>query len=137
MIGKSLLARQRSAADARANTVRLTDQGRAALDLAAPRVAAADERILKLLPARKRDAFLEVLKDMSHAAQAVEIEAAAEEPVKIKKKKDKDKAAKVGKAPKVELDEDKVKGNKLAKVQKPAKIKKPKKVAKLEPMDAA
>lgn len=132
MIGKSLLARQRSAADARANTVRLTDQGRAALDLAAPRVAAADDRILKLLPARKRDAFLEVLKDMSHAAQAVEIEAAAEEPIKAKKKKDKAaKASKAPKAEKLELDVAKSKGD------KPAKTKKPKKVGKLEPMGAA
>src|SRR5581483_3832567 len=32
MIGKSLLARQRSVADARANTVRLADKGRAVLE---------------------------------------------------------------------------------------------------------
>src|ERR1700745_1668158 len=50
MIGKSLLARERSTAAARANTVRLTAQGRAALDETAPKVAAADARILKLLP---------------------------------------------------------------------------------------
>src|SRR6201985_383269 len=61
MIGKDLLARQRSASDARANTVTLTAPGRGALDDASPKVAAADERILQLLPARKRDAFLSVL----------------------------------------------------------------------------
>ena len=49
MIGKTLLARQRSTADARANTVSLTEAGRAALEAAKPRVAAADARILKLL----------------------------------------------------------------------------------------
>src|ERR1700756_1181010 len=49
-----LVARERSVADARANTVRLTDAGRAALDATAPKVAAADARILKLLPTRKR-----------------------------------------------------------------------------------
>src|SRR5271154_2450692 len=36
MIGKNLLARQRSASDARANTVSLTAEGRSALDEAAP-----------------------------------------------------------------------------------------------------
>src|SRR5271154_1841106 len=36
MIGKSLSARQRSTADARANTVSLTAEGRSALDEAAP-----------------------------------------------------------------------------------------------------
>src|SRR6201996_853116 len=56
MIGKSLLARERSAMDARANTVSLTTEGRAALEGAAPKVAAADARILALLPTRKRDA---------------------------------------------------------------------------------
>ena len=65
MIGKGLLARQRSASDARANTVSLTAQGRTALDEAQPKVAAADERILQLLPARKRDAFLAVLREIA------------------------------------------------------------------------
>src|SRR6201992_4016293 len=69
MIGKGLLARQRSAADARANTVSLTEQGRAALEAAGPRVGAADARILKLLPTRKRDAFLGVLRDMGRVAE--------------------------------------------------------------------
>jgi DNA-binding MarR family transcriptional regulator len=93
MIGKSLLARQRSTSDARANTVSLTAEGRTALDAAAPRVAAADERILELMPARKRDAFLGVLRDIGQAAEA-EPEAVAE--AKPKKKK-KDKAAKPAK----------------------------------------
>src|ERR1700748_2858022 len=66
MIGKGLLARQRSASDARANHVNLTADGRSALDDAAPKVAAADERILALLPARKRDAFITVLRDIGH-----------------------------------------------------------------------
>src|SRR5271166_2190759 len=71
MIVKGLLARQRSAADARANTVRLTDVGRAALAAAEPKVAAADARILKLLPARKRDSFIEVLHDIGRAAETL------------------------------------------------------------------
>src|ERR1700753_1763307 len=68
MIGKGLLARQRSGSDARANTVSLTTAGRAALDDSAPKVAAADARILQLLPARKRDAFLGVLREIGHTA---------------------------------------------------------------------
>ena len=123
MIGKSLLARQRSAADARANTVRLTEQGRAALDLASPRVAAADERILKLLPARKRDSFLDVLKDMSKAAEALH-EGDAEPAVKAKKKDKAAKQAKV-KAPKPAKAEKPPKAEKTEKVVKPAKVEKP------------
>lgn len=116
MIGKSLLARQRSTSDARANTVSLTAQGRAALDEAAPRVAAADERILELMPARKRDAFLGVLREIGHAAEA-EPEVATE--TKPKKKK-KDKAAKPAKAAKVKTE----KAAKPPKAEKPAPKKK-------------
>lgn len=68
LIGKGLLSRKRSAADARANLVRLTDEGRATVEAAAPKVAAADERILDLLPAGKRNAFLKILRDMGKAA---------------------------------------------------------------------
>jgi len=139
MIGKSLLARQRSAADARANTVRLTDQGREALDIAAPRVAAADERILKLLPARKRDAFLDVLKDMSHAADADEAVEAASEEAAPKPKKKKDKAGKAGKAGKGEkaAKAEKAEGEKVKPAKdKPPKEKKAKKAARLETVEA-
>jgi len=134
MIGKSLLARQRSAADARANTVRLTDLGREALDLAAPRVAAADERILKLLPARKRDAFLDVLKDMSHAAETPEAPEPPADADQPKTKKKKDKSAKVAKADKPpKAAKDKVKPAK----DKTPKEKKVKKTPRLEPVGAA
>ena len=103
MIGKSLIARERSTADARANTVRLTDTGRAALGAIGPKVAAADARILRLLPARKRDAFLGVLHDMGRAAEtAAPSEEAEAAPKAKKKKKAKDKTAKPGKAAKAE-----------------------------------
>ena len=120
MIGKQLLARERSTADARANTVRLTDAGRAALDAAAPRVSAADERILKLLPARKRDAFLSVLLDLSRAAEDL-IEEEAEPAPKAKKAKKKPKAEKPAKAAKP------AKAEKPAKTKPTAKAKKTKK----------
>ena len=111
MIGKSLLARQRSISDARANTVSLTIEGRAALDEAAPRVAAADARILELMPARKRDGFLGVLREIGQMAEAEPDVAAEAKP----KKKKKDKAAKPDKAAKV----------KAEKPAKPPKAEKP------------
>jgi DNA-binding MarR family transcriptional regulator len=106
LIGKDLLARERSTLDARANTVRLTDAGRAAVQEAAPKVAQADNRILALMPGAKRDAFLKTLRDMARAAgksEAGEAEdgkrakkAKAEKPAKADKpdKKKKKKKAK-------------------------------------------
>jgi DNA-binding MarR family transcriptional regulator len=114
MIGKTLLARQRSTADARANTVSLTEAGRAALEAAKPRVAAADARILKLLPTRKRDAFLGVLRDMGRVAEAM-ADADDSEPKQKKRKK-----AKPAKA---------AKPLKPAKISRPAKAAKPAKIA--------
>jgi DNA-binding MarR family transcriptional regulator len=70
MITKGLLARERSAADARANTVRLTELGRTILDAAAPRVEAADQRLLDLLGAKKREAFMESLRKLAKAGEA-------------------------------------------------------------------
>jgi MarR family transcriptional regulator, temperature-dependent positive regulator of motility len=69
MIGKGLLARERSATDGRANTVRLTEAGRAALRQAQPKVKAADDKILSLVPVRARESFLSVLLSMSEAAE--------------------------------------------------------------------
>jgi DNA-binding MarR family transcriptional regulator len=71
MIAKGLLARERSVADARANTVRLTDFGRTILDAATPRVAAADQRLLDLLGAKKREAFMDALRKLAKAAESV------------------------------------------------------------------
>lgn len=125
MIGKNLLARQRSTADARANTVSLTDAGRAALELARPKVAAADARILKLLPTRKRDAFLGVLRDMGRVAEAMAD--ADETPAETKAKKKKkakpakaEKPLKLAKAKPAKLASP-AKAPKLAKAAKPAK----------------
>jgi DNA-binding MarR family transcriptional regulator len=115
MIGKGLLERERSAVDARANTVRLTDQGRAELDAATPKVEAADKRILSLLPGGKRDSFLNVLLAMTRKAEAAMIQAAAEpdEPAaeagERKKKKKPAKAQRAPKAPKAEKKKKKAK----------------------------
>ena len=103
LIGKGLLDRERSTLDARANTVRLTDEGRAAVEDTAPKVSLADERILALMPASRRDGFLKTLRDMARAASRVEPDAEApkkekkakaEKPEKADKKKKKKKAKK-------------------------------------------
>jgi DNA-binding transcriptional regulator PaaX len=70
MISKGLLARERSVADARANIVRLTDFGRAAMEAAAPRVDAADQRLLDLLGAKKRQAFMDALRKLAKASES-------------------------------------------------------------------
>lgn len=122
MISKGLLDRARSATDARANTVSLTEAGREQLDAALPRVEKADERILSLLSSAKRDSFLKLLADMAKAGEALreaedqdaglekkkKKKAKAEKPekgLKSKEKKDKkpkkDKAAKKAEADKV------------------------------------
>jgi DNA-binding MarR family transcriptional regulator len=67
MAAKGLLARERSVSDGRANLVQLTEDGRAALADAAPKVAAADAKILELLSPPKRDSFLKLLRKLVHA----------------------------------------------------------------------
>jgi len=70
MTTKGLLDRERSALDARAKAVRLSEAGQAALESARPRVEAADKRIMALLPKGKRDAFLDMLADLAEEADA-------------------------------------------------------------------
>ena len=72
MIEKGLLDRQRSATDARANTVGLTPEGREALEQVSPRVDAADARILALISAGKRETFIKLLRDFVKAAEKLE-----------------------------------------------------------------
>jgi DNA-binding MarR family transcriptional regulator len=69
MMAKGLLGRERSASDGRANLVRLTDEGRAALDAAEPKVKAADARILGFLGGGKRAAFVEALAKLARAGE--------------------------------------------------------------------
>ena len=112
MMGKNLLERERSATDARANTVRLSAAGRAALDAARPRVEAADKRILALLPGTKRDALMKVLAELAHAGESAKeagSEKSAKKAAKAAKKAEREaakaarklkKAARAEKAPK-------------------------------------
>ena len=98
MIDKGLLARERSALDARANAVRLTDAGREALDAIGPKTAAADAALMALLPKGKREALLEALEILaSGEAREKKVKAPkADKPAKAEKKakKKKEKLAK-------------------------------------------
>jgi DNA-binding MarR family transcriptional regulator len=97
MIGKDLLERERSAVDARANAVRLTEFGRATLEAARPKVAAADGRLLKLLSGGgRRDAFVNLLRHLVRSGDAPD----GEPPEGGKRKKPKtDKPPKAAKDP--------------------------------------
>jgi DNA-binding MarR family transcriptional regulator len=119
MISKAYLARERSTTDGRANTVRLTETGRAILDEAAPRVAAADARILGYLAANKREAFLGVLRDLAKAGEKALIDGELGDVAKTAKKKAKaaPKPAKAEKAPKKKKEKDK-KDKKVKKTKK-------------------
>ena len=71
MMAKGLLERERSATDGRANAVRLTEQGQAVLAEAAPRMAAVDGRLMKLLSGgRRREALAGLLRDLVRGGEA-------------------------------------------------------------------
>jgi DNA-binding MarR family transcriptional regulator len=61
MLVKGLLIRERSATDGRANSVRLSQEGRAALAAGAAPADAADARLLAGLSPKKRDGLLKTL----------------------------------------------------------------------------
>lgn len=96
MLTRELVARERSATDARANLVRIADAGKAALIEMAPRVLAADEKILSLLSPPKRESFVKLLRKLTHARE----EAAREPKPRQKAAKEKIKAEKAEKSPK-------------------------------------
>lgn len=96
MIVKGLLERQRSASDARANAVNLTEAGRAVLEEARPKMAAADARLLKLISGGKRDTLTGLLRDLVKAGDET---TSPEKPPKAPKP-DKPKKAKAAKAEK-------------------------------------
>ncbi len=83
MLGKGLIARERSNEDGRANTVSLTDKGKSALGEAQPRADAADEAILKLIPSGKRGGFLAGLRALS--AERAKPTSGDDAPAKAKK----------------------------------------------------
>ena len=97
MTAKGLLERERSALDARAKAVRLSEAGQMALEAARPRVVAADKRILALLPKARREGFLDLLTSLTDAADAAPEQARAEARVAKKAAKEARKAEKAAK----------------------------------------
>ena len=97
MTAKGLLDRERSAIDARAKAVRLSDTGAALLAAARPRVEAADKRILGLLPKGKREGFIELLADLANAADAAPDQVKAEAKALKKAAKEARRAEKLAK----------------------------------------
>jgi DNA-binding MarR family transcriptional regulator len=120
MTAKGLLARERSAIDARAKAVSLSPAGQAALDAARPKVEAADKRILALLPKGKRDGFLALLAELAGEADAAPDKARAEAKAAKKAAREAKKAEKL--ARKAEKPT-KARAAKGAKGEKPAKLK--------------
>ena len=70
MLTKGLLERERSVTDARANTVRLSPTGRIALSAGAAAAAEADQRLLALMPVKKREGFIKSLAALAETADA-------------------------------------------------------------------
>ncbi|MEL6790901.1 MAG: MarR family winged helix-turn-helix transcriptional regulator [Pseudomonadota bacterium] len=88
MIKKGLLSRQRTKADARANSVSITAAGKRMLASALSKVEKAEAETLKVLPKTQQSAFMKALE--SFAAALDEMDAAAAAPKKratAKKKK--------------------------------------------------
>jgi DNA-binding MarR family transcriptional regulator len=108
MIAKGLLERERSATDARANTVRVSAAGKAALTDGGKPAAHSDARLLDLLPPKKRESFIKTLTALAAAADAggaavKEAKAAKAKPPKTKPDKaasEKKKTKKAKKQPK-------------------------------------
>ena len=113
MAGRGLLIRERAPGDARANSVRFTDDGRALYAAAIEGAKAADEAILDALPKNKRANFLDSLLRIAtkietdearlrdaaqRAREAAKKSAEKEKPKKTKKKKKKDKGKAKAKA---------------------------------------
>ena len=61
MLRKRLVSRRRTRQDARAYSVRTTEEGREALAAAGPSVEQADQRILKSIPPEQRESFVRSL----------------------------------------------------------------------------
>jgi len=94
MIRKGLLERERSATDARANSVRLSEAGRVALAEGAGPAAEADAKFLALLSPKKRESFMKMLASLTDGEPDAPRKSKADKPEKKAKKKKAKKAAK-------------------------------------------
>jgi DNA-binding MarR family transcriptional regulator len=93
MIAKGLLARERSETDARANAVKLTSQGKRVLEDARPKMAKADQRLLKLMADGRRQTLVALLREVIKGGEAAErkqaeaAQAAAKPRAPVRKRK--------------------------------------------------
>lgn len=91
MMKKGLLQRRRTKEDARAYSVKLTDEGRRVLEAAEPMVQRVDQRVLSVLPNAQRAQFLKdlslivtALGEAEQEAVSMEEQAAPERAVSAK-----------------------------------------------------
>lgn len=82
MIKNGLLARKRTAEDARANSVRLTAAGRRALKSAMPKAVAAEKSLLDALPKTVQNDLMKGLSQLNTAMEGVKAEEEAPKPAK-------------------------------------------------------
>lgn len=82
---RGLLERRQAKLDARAKSVHLTDDGRAALDVSTPIVRKADDAILAMLPKNRRRAFIGILGLLADV-EGIEFEE-LDSPVDVRAKK--------------------------------------------------
>lgn len=82
---KGLIERRTAALDARAKSVHMTDDGRAAISSATPVVQKADEAILSMIPKNRRRAFVGILGLLANV-DGVEFDE-LDSPVDVKAKK--------------------------------------------------
>lgn len=85
LVGRGLITRRRSKTDARAYVVRLTAEGREALQQAGPASARVESRLLKMLPQARRDGFVDALSLLvrSLVATAMQPGATEADPMKL------------------------------------------------------
>jgi len=84
MLKKGLLQRRRTKGDARAYSVKLTDEGRRVLKLADPLAKRVDEKILSVLPTQQRERFLQDLNAIVDALGQLPVKKAAQAPAEPK-----------------------------------------------------
>jgi DNA-binding MarR family transcriptional regulator len=95
MVRNGLLVREKVAEDARANAVRLSDEGRSLMDTASKAAMDADDAILAALPKSKRAGFLKTLRRI---AVTLEKDERAVQKLRAKEKAQKKKNKKKSKA---------------------------------------
>lgn len=117
MTTKGLLEREKSALDARAKAVRISEAGLAALEATRPCVAAADKRLLAMLSKGRRQTFLETLVQLAQVADSAPEEVKAAKKAAKKADKEARKIARLAKKAAKSDDGEPIKKSKKLKIQ--------------------